>query len=219
MDASYYVQVRPDVFEYFKKEGYKPLRDQDACLELVKHTYKLGDNLRLFIDRNKVLKPVTGVLIGIDADQRQLMTYTVDKTMFGPVGIVDGSWCSVFKSIADPAAEDDDFKMNLTMWTKGPKWYNSRAYAVLVYHCPKMRSVSGGVGGAGQPASSAASAQAATTPAQTPATAKTKDDKSLSKTVIGTSALVLSVLGLGLALYWKKRQNERRLEAALAKMN
>ena len=106
--------------------------------------------------------------------------------------------------------------MNLTMWTKGPKWYNSRAYAVLVYHCPKMRSVSG----AAELTPASASAQApATTPAQTPATAKTKDDKSLSKTVIGTSALVLSVLGLGLALYWKKRQNERRLEAALAKMN
>jgi hypothetical protein len=219
MDSSYYVQVRPEVFEYFKKEGYKPLRDKDACVELIKHTYKLGDNLRLFIERNKVLKPVTGVLIGVDADQRQLLTYTVDKTMFGPVALVDGSWCSVFKSIADPTAEDDDFKMNLTMWTKGPKWYNSRVYAVLVYHCPKMRSVSGA---AETPAGSQAASQATKDPAtqtQAPATAQTKDDKSLSKTVIGTSALVLSVLGLGLALYWKKRQNERRIEAALAKMN
>lgn len=212
MEPSYYVPVRPEVLEYFKKEGYTPLRDKDACVELVKRTYKLGENLSLFIDRNKVLKPVTGVLIGVDSDQRQFLTYTIDKTMFGPVPLVDGSWCSVFKSIADPTAEDDDFRMNLTMWTKGPKWYNSKAYAVLVYHCPKMRIVSGG--GATPPGQTASSSKTPTNPS----VAEKKDDKSWGKTVIGTSALVLSVLGLGLALYWKKKQNERRLEAALAKM-
>ena len=187
----------------FKKDGYEPVINGDKC-DVLNEQYMLGSTLFFYIQTPTMLKAVTEVLIGKDpADPtKDVMVYKInDRELKGPVQLDKKSWCSVFKTIAAPDESDDAFKMRLTLWTKGGTFFNPTKFAKMVYHCgPKKEKLPPPDKRSGERLQSGGG-----------------DESNVKKpaAIAGGTLLVLSMLGLALGLYWKKRQEKKRLQEQL----
>jgi hypothetical protein len=223
----YFVAVPNKLVDEFKKDGFEPVINGDKC-DVLNERYMLGSTLFFYIQTPTVLKAVTEVLIGKDpADPtKDLMVYKInDRELKGPVQLDKKSWCGVFKTIAAPTETDDAFKMRLTLWTKGGSFFNPTKIAKLVYHCgPKKEKPSDKQSGGKQrppPPDRSSGERLQSGGGERLQSGGDNDEESSVKkpaAIAGGTLLVLSMLGLALGLYWKRRQEKKRLEQLMVKI-
>jgi hypothetical protein len=206
----YFVAVPQGLFDDFRREGYEPLVNGDKC-QVMTEQYGLGHNLFFYIETQGRTKTVTDVLIGKDPTDptKDTMTYKYSTgDLKGPVRLGSKSWCGVFQTIVAPDETENNFRMRLSLWTKGGSFWNPKKSIKLVYHCPPPKEK--------PPPPNASDSERLQSGGY-----REEAKKGITKpaAAVGSTVLVLSLLGLGLGLYWKSRQQKKLAEELLAKPN
>jgi LPXTG-motif cell wall-anchored protein len=206
-----YVVASEAITNALQTEGYKnvPLHE---CYVL-NQKFKLGENIRFFIDKNDTLEEVnvwpTRNLTGADIAYFSFAGRVGEKAPI-KVQIEEGrSLCSLFRAIVAPGVQSlQTFQDYLTLWTKGGGLFGKPLVAALVYHCPvKSRTVSGAV--------------EKTVQEQKNPTGN--DENTSNSSILGGTAVLVTIAGLAYWLWKKNRDKKRKQEqntellAALAK--
>lgn len=198
-----YVVASEAITSALQTEGYKnvPLHE---C-HVLNQKFKLGENIRFFIDKNDTLEEVnvwpTRNLAGEDIAYFSFAGRIGEKSPI-KVRIEEGrSLCSFFRAIVAPGVQSlQTFQDYLTLWTKGGGLFGKPIVAALVYHCPvRSRTVSSG---------------------DSDTDGNGTGNKTTTKSgILGGTAVLVTIAGLAYWLWKKTRDKKRKQEQAAQMLN
>jgi hypothetical protein len=198
-----YVVASEAITAALETEGYKnvPLHE---C-HVLNQKFKLGENIRFFIDKNDTLEEVNvwpaRNLVGEDIAYFSFAGRIGEQSPI-KVRIEEGrSLCSLFRAIVAPSVQSlQTFQDYLTLWTKGGGLFGKPIVAALVYHCPvRSRTVSG-------------AASKESKPDGIPGT-----EKKSNSGILGGTAVLVTIAGLAYWL-WKKNRDKKRKQEQTAQL-
>jgi hypothetical protein len=216
--ASNMVPVATGVVKFMTDKGYKEVKKEDC--DILKQRYTLEKTIQLYVAEPNLIKHVNSIVMGDHLDEngqlRPYVSYKLNNILGDKKKVdADASVCTIFQAIAgSPSQSKESFRGALTMWKKNGVFGGDKA--ALVY----SPTVGPTVSGSGDP--TRAVLESAEYMGATAATAAVQEapEETKKSNYLGAgfaTVLILSVLGLSLAFYFKNRNKRREEEEELSR--